>query len=99
MDRSSRGGRACSAAPSALSAVSAGERGGEVGGGAGKETRTYLLAIRPISAPLVGASCSLTATWCCELDHGGRPAEFSEISQALPREMWGNETTLKTTHT
>ena len=56
VDRSSLGGRACSAATSALSAVSAGEWGGEVGGGAGRETRTYLLAIRPISAPVVGAS-------------------------------------------
>lgn len=62
-DRSSLGGRACSVATSALSAVSAGEWGGEVGGGAGRETRTYLLAIRPISAPLVGASCWLTAGW------------------------------------
>ena len=61
VDRSSLGGRACSVATSALSAVSAGEWGGEVGGGAGRETRTYLLAIRPISAPLVGASrCGLT---------------------------------------
>lgn len=56
VDRSSPGGRACSVTTSALSAVSAGEWGGEVGGGAGRETRTYLLAIRPISAPLVGAS-------------------------------------------
>lgn len=61
VDRSSLGGRACSVATSALSAVSAGEWGGEVGGGAGRETRTYLLAIRPISAPLVGASRWLTA--------------------------------------
>lgn len=61
VDRSSLGGRACSVATSALSAVSAGEWGGEVGGGAGRETRTYLLAIRPISAPLVVASRWLTA--------------------------------------
>lgn len=61
VDRSSLGGRACSVATSALSAVSAGEWGGEVGGGAGRETRTYLLAIRPISAPWVGASRWLTA--------------------------------------
>lgn len=63
VDRSSLGGRACSAATSALSAVSAGDWGGEVGGGAGRETRTYLLAIRPISTPLVVASHWLTAGW------------------------------------
>lgn len=59
-DRSSLGGRACSVTTSALSAVSAGEWGGEVGWGEGRETRTYLLAIRPISA-LLGASRWLTA--------------------------------------
>lgn len=63
VDRSSLGGRACSAATSALSAVSAGDWGGEVGGGAGRETRTYLLAIRPISTPLVVDSHCLTAGW------------------------------------
>lgn len=82
VDRSSLGGRACSVATSALSAVSAGEWGGEVGGGAGRETRTYLLAIRPISAPLVGASRWLTARMGGGgLDgpelRGGRPAEIS----------------------
>lgn len=63
VDRSSLGGRACSDATSALSAVSAGDWGGEVGGGAGRETRTYLLAIRPISTPLVVDSHCLTAGW------------------------------------
>lgn len=71
MDRSSLGGRACSAATSALSAVSAGDWGGEVGGGAGRETRTYLLAIRPISTPLVVDSHCLTAGWGAT---GGSPS-------------------------
>lgn len=79
VDRSSLGGRACSAATSALSAVSAGDWGGEVGGGAGRETRTYLLAIRPISTPLVVASDWQTAGW--DATGGsplrGPPADFS----------------------
>lgn len=79
VDRSSLGGRACSVATSALSAVSAGEWGGEVSGGAGKETRTYLLAIRPISAFLVGASHWLTAGGGMDGQglRGGRPTEIS----------------------
>lgn len=79
VDRSSLSCRACSVATSALSAVSAGEWGGEVGGGAGKETRTYLLAIRPISAPLVGASRWLTVGSGMDGPglRGGRPAEIS----------------------
>lgn len=44
-------GRACADATSAFPEVGAGEWGRESGGGAGRETRTYLLAIRPISAP------------------------------------------------
>lgn len=51
IDRSNLGGWACSKTTSASSPVSAGDWGEEVGGGAGRETRTYLLAIRPISAP------------------------------------------------
>lgn len=77
MDRSSLGGRACSVPTSALSVISAGECGGEVGGGAGRDTRTYLLAIRPISAPLVGASRCVTAGGAGLDGHGlggGRPA-------------------------
>lgn len=51
VNRSSLCGWACTKTTSALSAVSAGDGGREAGGGAGRETRTYLLAIRPISAP------------------------------------------------
>lgn len=78
LDRSSLG-RACSVSTSAFSAVSAGEWGGEVGGGAGRETRTYLLAIRPISTSLVGASRWLTARDGMDEPglRWGRPADFS----------------------
>lgn len=44
----------CTSTTSAFPAVSAGDGVREAGGGAGRDTRTYLLAIRPISAPLVG---------------------------------------------
>lgn len=100
-DRSSLGGRACSVANSALSAVSAGEWGGEVGGGAGRETRTYLLAIRPISAPLVGASRWLTAGVAMDVIRGGRgdseiggPLKLAKSIRVYPgkcgaiRELW-----------
>ncbi len=51
VNRSSLCGWACTKTTSDLSAVSAGDGGREADGGAGRETRTYLLAIRPISAP------------------------------------------------
>lgn len=88
VDRSSLGGWACSVGTSALSAVSAGEWGGEVGGGAGRETRTYLLAIRPISAPLVDASCCLTAGegvgWMDTASEEGGPLKLAQSIWLYP---------------
>lgn len=86
IDRSNLVGWACSKTTSAFSPVSAGDWGEEVGGGAGRETRTYLLAIRPISAP-----------WWVQVADGGddygskkgRPVELNK-SRLLPRVIWGN---------
>lgn len=102
VDRSSLGGRACSVPTSALSAISAGEWGGEVGGGAGRETRTYLLAIRPIAASLVGASRCVTAggSWAGWTRAQRKEARRNKLNQSgFTPKKWGNKTTRSTTRT